>query len=419
MRSAPASFPQYMQDEALRPVVQLAYEARKFLTDVQVVLTLVRTAKVFTHIFGTCYSPSFVDILLDNLNILPSFDAQFTMVRDDRIRIVEGTLEVIALMKPTLEKICATGPGGAPCLGYFGAGGAGNYVKMVHNGIEYGDMQLIGEAFALLTSTSVCAGDAPRNSGACAAIFDAWNGGPLKSFLVEITGGILKKLDGDGAPLVDKVLDSCGSKGTGKWTVKEAAEQGVPAGTIAAALEARYLSSLKATRGALAAAAKPADPAPARALAAATLENALLCAKICSYAQGLALLAAASESHGWAVNVPDVLACWQGGCIIRAALLVDFRAAFEASPGLENLLLAPPIAAMLEARVADWRAVVGLAVATGVPVPALSASLAYYDSLRSAVLPSASMIQAQRDCFGGHTYKRRDREGTCTTDWLH
>ena len=309
--------------------------------------------------------------------------------------------------------------GGAPCLGYFGAGGAGNYVKMVHNGIEYGDMQLIGEAFALLTSTSVCAGDAPRTSGACAAIFDAWNGGPLKSFLVEITGGILKKLDGDGAPLVDKVLDSCGSKGTGKWTVKEAAEQGVPAGTIAAALEARYLSSLKATRGALAAAAAPADPAPARALAAATLENALLCAKICSYAQGLALLAAASESHGWAVNVPDVLACWQGGCIIRAALLVDFRAAFEASPGLENLLLAPPIAAMLEARIADWRAVVGLAVATGVPVPALSASLAYYDSLRSAVLPSASMIQAQRDCFGGHTYKRQDKPGTFTSDWLN
>ncbi|KAH8061203.1 hypothetical protein JL722_4506 [Aureococcus anophagefferens] len=273
--------------------------------------------------------------------------------------MVGGPEAAWALMKPTLEKICATGPGGAPCLGYFGAGGAGNYVKMVHNGIEYGDMQLIGEAFALLTSTSVCAGDAPRTSGACAAIFDAWNGGSLKSFLVEITGGILKKLDGDGAA-VDKVLDSCGSKGTGKWTVKEAAEQG-----------------------------------------------------------GLALLAAASESHGWAVNVPDVLACWQGGCIIRAALLVDFRAAFEASPGLENLLLAPPIAAMLEARVADWRAVVGLAVATGVPVPALSASLAYYDSVRSAVLPSASMIQAQRDCFGGHTYKRRDREGTCTTDWLH
>ncbi|KAH8046372.1 hypothetical protein JL722_13699 [Aureococcus anophagefferens] len=295
--------------------------------------------------------------------------------------MVGGPEAAWALMKPTLEKICATGPGGAPCLGYFGAGGAGNYVKMVHNGIEYGDMQLIGEAFALLTSTS--------------------------SFLVEITGGILKKLDGDGAPLVDKVLDSCGSKGTGKWTVKEAAEQGVPAGTIAAALEARYLSSLKATRGALAAAAKPAAPAPARALAAATLENALLCAKICSYAQGLALLAAASESHGWAVNVPDVLACWQGGCIIRAALLVDFRAAFEASPGLENLLLAPPIAAMLEARVADWRAVVGLAVATGVPVPALSASLAYYDSLRSAVLPSASMIQAQRDCFGGHAAESR------------
>ncbi|KAH8093475.1 hypothetical protein JL720_4611 [Aureococcus anophagefferens] len=219
---------------------------------------------------------------------------------------------------------------------------------MVHNGIEYGDMQLIGEAFALLTSTSVCAGDAARTSGACAAIFDAWNGGPLKSFLVEITGGILKKLDGDGALLVDRVLDSCGSKGTGKWTVKEAAEQG-----------------------------------------------------------GLALLAAASESHGWAVNVPDVLACWQGGCIIRAALLVDFRAAFEASPGLENLLLAPPIAAMLEARVADWRAVVGLAVATGVPVPALSASLAYYDSVRSAVLPSASMIQAQRDCFGGHVQAPR------------
>ena len=299
---------------------------------------------------------------------------------------------------------------------------------MVHNGIEYGDMQLIGEAFALLSATAPIprggedGGKAPepRGTKACARVFDAWNAGPLQSFLVEISGGILKKVDdASGAPLVDVVLDSCGSKGTGKWTVQEAAEQGVPAGTVAAALEARYLSSLKKTRGDVAALRKAAADVDVPVLEAETLEAALLCSKICSYAQGLALLAAASREKAWAVNLPDVLTCWQGGCIIRAKLLVDFRDAFAKTPDLDNLLLHPPILALLEEHQASWRAVVSLAIAHRIPVPALAASLAYFDSLSAPTLPSASLIQAQRDCFGGHTYKRQDKPGTFTTDWLH
>jgi len=332
--------------------------------------------------------------------------------------MVGGPADAFDLLKPTLAKIAARAPDGAPCLGYFGPGGAGNYVKMVHNGIEYGDMQLVGEAFLLLSETTDAAGRA-RDPAACGACFRAWNRGPLQSFLVEIAGGILAKRDADGQPLVSKVLDVCGSKGTGKWTVQEAAELGVPAATVAAALEARYLSALKATRAKFAGGVAEAPP-PSTKLDDGALEGALLCAKVCSYAQGLQLIAEASEARGWAARLPDVLNCWRGGCIIRAALLADFREAFLDEPGLPNLLLHPSIQRLLAPRVAAWRRVVGLAVARGIPVPALSGSLAYYDSLRRGELPSASLIQAMRDCFGGHTYKRADQPGTFTTGsaWL-
>ncbi|CAH0380184.1 unnamed protein product [Pelagomonas calceolata] len=330
-----------------------------------------------------------------------------------------GPREAFDLLEPTLKKIAAQVDG--PCLGYFGSGGAGNYVKMVHNGIEYGDMQLIGEAFLLLKNTQNGKG-LSRTTKDCARIFDKYNRGKLKSFLVEITAGLLKKRDDrSDAMLVDQVLDSCGSKGTGKWTVQEFAEKGVACGTVAAALEARYLSALVAQRRRFASIATVGvheDLCPR--IPEAVLEDALLCAKICSYAQGMSLIRTTSLQKGWAAEPDSVLRCWQGGCIIRADLLKDFRKAYADDPSLENLLMHPSIVAILtKDRIHAWRAVVGVAVQRGLPVPALSASLAYYDSLRRPYLENASLIQAQRDCFGGHTYRRRDDpDGTHTTQWL-
>jgi 6-phosphogluconate dehydrogenase len=330
-----------------------------------------------------------------------------------------GPREAFDLLEPTLKKIAAQVDG--PCLGYFGSGGAGNYVKMVHNGIEYGDMQLIGEAFLLLKNTQNGKG-LSRTTKDCARIFDKYNRGKLKSFLVEITAGLLKKRDDrSDSMLVDQVLDSCGSKGTGKWTVQEFADKGVACGTVAAALEARYLSALVAQRRRFASIATVGvheDLCPR--IPENVLEDALLCAKICSYAQGMSLIRTTALAKGWSAEPDSVLRCWQGGCIIRADLLKDFRKAYADDPSLENLLMHPSIVQILNKdRIHAWRAVVGVAVQRGLPVPALSASLAYYDSLRRPYLENASLIQAQRDCFGGHTYRRRDDpDGTHTTQWL-
>jgi 6-phosphogluconate dehydrogenase len=240
-----------------------------------------------------------------------------------------GPREAFDLLEPTLKKIAAQVDG--PCLGYFGSGGAGNYVKMVHNGIEYGDMQLIGEAFLLLKNTQNGKG-VSRTTKDCARIFDKYNRGKLKSFLVEITAGLLKKRDDrSDAMLVDQVLDSCGSKGTGKWTVQEFADKGVACGTVAAALEARYLSALVAQRRRFASIATVGvheDLCPR--IPEAVLEDALLCAKICSYAQGMSLIRTTSLQKGWSAEPDAVLRCWQGGCIIRADLLKDFRKAYAA-----------------------------------------------------------------------------------------
>ena len=292
---------------------------------------------------------------------------------------------------------------------------------MVHNGIEYGDMQLIGEAFLLLKNTQNGKG-LNRSTKDCARIFDKYNRGKLKSFLVEITAGLLKKRDDrSDSMLVDQVLDSCGSKGTGKWTVQEFADKGVACGTVAAALEARYLSALVAQRRRFSSIANVGvheDLCPR--IPENVLEDALLCAKICSYAQGMSLIRTTALQKGWSADPDSVLRCWQGGCIIRADLLKDFRKAYADDPSLENLLMHPSIVAILtKDRIHAWRAVVGVAVQRGLPVPALSASLAYYDSLRRPYLENASLIQAQRDCFGGHTYRRRDDpDGTHTTQWL-
>jgi len=353
--------------------------------------------------------------------------------------MVGGAKEAFSLLRDGLEKIAARARG-APCVVYCGPGGAGNYVKMVHNGIEYGDMELIGEAYALLKAKGLSNSD-------CADLFATWNEPPseLRSFLIEITAKILRKkkttTQEDGGDLIDNVLDKTGSKGTGKWTVQEAANQGVSAPTIAAALDARYASAHKATR--LKAATTLTPPRVAvddASFTAEDLEAALVCSKICTYAQGLALINAAKQDKGWTdLRVADVLRCWRGGCIIRAKLLVDFADALveqndddrdgddqddaggKKKEKIDNLLLHPAIAALIADREPQWRRLVANAIADGqVPVPALAASLAYFDALRSPHLQSAALIQAQRDCFGGHTYKHLDDpDGPAhTTDWL-
>jgi len=308
---------------------------------------------------------------------------------------------------------------GVPCVCYIGPGGSGHYVKMVHNGIEYGDMQLIAEG---ATFARAVGGLAPPQ---LSDLLRSYAEGPLGGYLMEISSLLYSKRDdapGKGAGLlVDAILDSCGSKGTGKWTVQQAAELGVPCATMAAALEARFLSSLKEQR----VAAEAITPAPrpsakvAEPLAgwAEALEDALLAARLCSYAQGLALLSAASREHGWELQLEQLAVIWRGGCIIRARVLEMVRAAYAREPALPNLLLDPAVATEMASRSAGWRRIVAIAVQRGIPLPALSGSLSYYDSFRTATLPSAQCIQAQRDCFGGHGYRRLDSEGVFHTEW--
>mmetsp|Transcript_11762 Transcript_11762/g.37280 ORF Transcript_11762/g.37280 Transcript_11762/m.37280 type:complete len:393 (-) Transcript_11762:626-1804(-) len=360
-----------------------------------------------------------------------------------------------------------------PCVAYLGMGAAGNYVKMVHNGVEYGDMQLIGEAYHLMRTLG------GLTNAQIGAVFDRWSQGPLASYLVEITAAILRTKDAaftaDGLPagaaaaagggaeadradLVDMIKDSCGSKGTGKWTVQEAAEQGVAAPTMSAALEARYLSSLLSERQ-RAVGRMPFRPASATvrifspmlaiargflAIACAwapstaalgarligwplitagpclvdDLEQALYSAKLCSYAQGLALIQRAADAKGWDVDLAELARIWKGGCIIRAAMLDEIRAALRTRKALsDSILHGGVLRAHLDVRQAGWRRAIMRAIEHGVPAPALSSSLAFYDTLRQPRLPSAALIQAQRDFFGGHTYERVDRPGSFHTLW--
>lgn len=330
--------------------------------------------------------------------------------------MVGGPEDAWKLMAEALKAIAARAPDGSECVVYCGAGGAGNYVKMVHNGIEYGDMQLIGEAYALLRASG-------KSNKAIARVFAGWNkdGHPLQSFLVEITSKILT-VPGDSGDLIDVVLDQAGSKGTGKWTVQDAAELGLPAPTVSAALEARYVSALKSLRVDAAPMLEGPTPSEWPDDLESVLEAAMVCSKICSYAQGLALIAKAASERGWNTQIPDVLACWRGGCIIRASLLADFKRAIAAHPTFDNLLATPPVSKLVAQRQLAWRKLVAAAVLNGVPVPAMANSLAYYDQLRSPRLLAAALIQAQRDCFGGHTYKRNDHppddRQPVTTDWL-
>jgi 6-phosphogluconate dehydrogenase len=319
-------------------------------------------------------------------------------------------------LAPMLRKIAAQ-VRGVPCVDYMGPDGAGHYVKMVHNGIEYGDMQLIAEAYDLLHQLG------GLDNAALSDVFDEWNRGELESYLVEVTARIFRKVDplGSGA-LIDAVLDQSGMKGTGKWTVQEAAELGEPVPTIASALDARLLSAMKAERVAAAKRLPGPTPKPVvstddeRRALIAEVRQALYAAKICSYAQGLHLLRTASITHGWDLQLGHIARIWRGGCIIRARFLDRIDAAYERDPTLTNLLLDPEFTAELAARQTAWRQIIGRAVSAGLGVPAFGASLAYYDDYRRERLP-ANLIQAQRDLFGAHTYQRLDREGTFHTEW--
>ncbi len=305
-------------------------------------------------------------------------------------------------VRSIFQSIAAKVADGTPCCDWVGENGAGHFVKMVHNGIEYGDMQLIAEAYHLMSS--VCEMQPHEMS----RVFADWNRGKLESYLIEISADILSFQDEDGAALVDKILDSAGQKGTGKWTAIDALEKGIPLTLIGEAVFARFLSALKSER------MHAADrlPGPNRdgspSLEVDEIRDALFAAKLTSYAQGYMLMRAAAQEYAWNLNYGGIALMWREGCIIRAAFLVEIQAAYERDRELANLLLDPYFKAQIEAAQAAWRSVVAAGAQHGVPLPALSAALAFYDGYRHARLP-ANLIQAQRDYFGAHTYERIDR----------
>ena len=324
-----------------------------------------------------------------------------------------GPASTWQVLRPIFESIAAR-VDGQPCVMHIGEGGAGHYVKMVHNGIEYGDMQLICEAYAIFQAAGL-------STDEMAAVFETWNEGELQSYLVQITGKILRQRDPQsGAPLVDLILDKAGQKGTGQWTLMSAADNAVVISTINAAVEARVLSSMKASR--VLASTSLQGPAPGlagdRAELIARVRGALYASKIVSYAQGFDLLRTMGAKQGWALDLGGIASIWRGGCIIRAGFLNHITQAYRDNPGLPNLMLAPFFRDALNASQAVWREVVAAAVRGGIAVPAMSASLAYYDAFRSARLP-ANLLQAQRDFFGAHTYERIDRPPgeAFHTDW--
>jgi len=323
-----------------------------------------------------------------------------------------GPREAYDALEPIISA-CAAQVGG-PCTTYIGPIGAGNYVKMVHNGIEYGDMQLIAECYDVLKIAGGLTNDE------LAATFTEWNNSELESYLIEITAAIFSKRDDltDDGFVVDKILDKTGMKGTGRWTIQEAAERSINAATMAGALDARCISGRKEERLAASAILKGPTEIPAvdRNQLVDDVRQALYAAKICSYAQGFCLIRAASEHFGWNINLGDCARIWRGGCIIRAVFLEQITAAFERDPNLPNLLVDPNFSTELNTRQPSWRRVVSLCVASGIACPSLAASLNYFDSYRRERLP-ANLTQAQRDFFGGHTYERIDREGLFHCVW--
>jgi 6-phosphogluconate dehydrogenase len=315
-------------------------------------------------------------------------------------------------LEPILTKIAAQVPDG-PCVTYLGPKGGGHYVKMVHNGIEYGDMQLIAEVYDLMRTALQLS--APQMQ----EIFQAWNETELESFLIEITAKIFQTMDPEtGKPLVDLILDKAGQKGTGLWTVKDALDLGVAVPTIEAAVQGRILSSIKEERVSASTQLKgpgtnfEGDPHSF----IQDLRAALYCSKICSYAQGMALIKKAAATHGYVYDFSEIPRIWKGGCIIRARFLGEIQSAYKRDPELVNLLLDEEFKQAIQERQGSWRRVVATAATLGIPIPAISASLAYYDSYRTANLPQ-NLTQAQRDFFGAHTFERTDKPGVFHHEW--
>ena len=325
-----------------------------------------------------------------------------------------GSRESWEIVAPIFRKIAAQ-VDGEPCCRYMGPDGAGHYVKMVHNGIEYGDMQLICEAYAILKDVL------KLEAKELADIFTEWNKGDLDSYLIEITSQIFRKLDPDtGKPLVDVILDKAGQKGTGLWTLQSALSQSVVISTINAAVEARVISSRKQERvdsSKILPQPKVAAYKGSKKELIDAVRDALYASKIVSYAQGMELLGAASVGSKWDLNFGDIATIWRGGCIIRAKFLNRIKEAYERDAKLHNLLLDEYFTGIIERTQQNWRVAVSAAVEQGVAVPAFSASLGYFDSYRSARLPS-NLLQAQRDFFGAHTYERTDKPGVFHTEWM-
>ncbi|MEU1994058.1 NADP-dependent phosphogluconate dehydrogenase [Nocardia gamkensis] len=323
-----------------------------------------------------------------------------------------GPKESYKSLGPMLEKIAAQ-VDGTPCCTHVGPDGSGHFVKMVHNGIEYADMQLIGEAYNLFREAL------GFHATQIAEVFTQWNSGDLESYLVEITAEVLKQVDAKtGKPLVDVIVDAAEQKGTGRWTVKSALDLGIPVTGIAEAVFARALSGSRAQRmaaqglapGALA--EKPADAAQFTE----DIRRALYASKIVAYAQGFDQIAAGSAENDWDLHPGDLATIWRGGCIIRARFLNRIKEAYEQNPELPSLILAPYFRAAIAQAIDSWRRVVATATLLGIPVPAFASSLSYYDALRAERLPAA-LTQAQRDFFGAHSYERVDSEGKFHTLW--
>lgn len=325
-----------------------------------------------------------------------------------------GQKEAYDLVAPIFEAIAAKVDGDS-CTTYIGPDGAGHYVKMVHNGIEYGDMQLISEAYFILKH--VLGLDAQELH----EVFTEWNKGELDSYLIEITADIFTKNDEEtGKPMVDVILDKAGQKGTGKWTSKNALDLGVPLPLITESVFARYISSLKEERvhasGVISGPTPKAYDGDKKELIEA-IRKALYMSKICSYAQGFAQMRAQSEENGWDLNYGDIAMIWRGGCIIRAHFLQKIKDAYDRDPELKNLLLDPYFKEIVEGYQSALREVVAVAIKNGIAVPTLSSAVAYFDSYRSEDLP-ANLIQAQRDYFGAHTFERKDKEGVFHHSWF-
>jgi 6-phosphogluconate dehydrogenase len=344
-----------------------------------------------------------------------------------------GDVEAYKHLQPVLEKIAAKAADGQPCVTYCGVGSAGHFVKMVHNGIEYGDMQLIAEAYDILKHVG------GLDNAALQAVFELWNKSELKSFLIEITSRVINFPDpvssGAARPLVEQIQDKVGMKGTGTWTIKAALDMQVPVPTMAAAVDAREISMLQDQRKA----AEKALPGPGAGkwsgdvtALVEDVKHALYCSKICSYAQGMAMLAAANLpkpdtdkgqelgggkfGHAYGIKLDQIAKIWRAGCIIRADFLDDITRAFQANPSLPNLLLADKFKNAIVQNQPAWRRVVAMGIQQGIATPAFSASLAYYDAYRRGRLPG-NLIQAQRDYFGGHTYVRTDQPGVWHMEW--